>query len=275
MHEVAELAAPLAAASAGLPWATVGFGPLLQPDVAVLAGDAVAPLWRERGLEKRPVAGLYEHLYVDPCPPALQIAEINSLSARIGLRPWAAQNPSNIQRHGAGRIYVTFGTVWNSGQGAAERLRMAIAGSASLGAEVIVTVGKDNDPQLLGSLPPNVQVHRFIPQDQVLADCACAVIHGGSGTMLGALSWGRPLLMLPQSADQFYNAERAVLAGVALALTPNEISVEAVSACCENLMGDISIAACAASVRDELASMPSVEAVMDRIEVLPIGKGPL
>jgi UDP:flavonoid glycosyltransferase YjiC (YdhE family) len=268
VHEVAELAAPLAAASAGLPWATVGFGPLLRPDVAVLAGDAVAPLWHQRGLKQRPMAGLYEHLYVDPCPPALQIAEIDFLPARIGLSPGAAQNLTNIERHGAGRIYVTFGTVWNSGPSAVERLRLAIAGSASLGAEVVVTVGKENDPQLLGSMPANVQVHRFIPQDQVLADCACAVIHGGSGTMLGALSWGLPLLMLPQFADQFYNSERAVLAGVALALTPSEISVEAVSACTEKLMGDTAIAACAASVRDELASMPSVEEVMDRIEVL-------
>ena len=273
VHEVAELAAPLAAASAGLPWATVGFGPLLQPDVAVLAGDAVAPLWRERGLKQRPLAGLYEHLYVDPCPPALQIAEIDLLPARIGLRPGATQSPSKIKRHGAGRIYVTFGTVWNSGPSAVERLQMAIAGSASLGAEVIVTVGKENDPALLGTMPANVQLHRFIPQDQVLADCTCAVIHGGAGTMLGALSWGMPLLILPQLSDQFYNSERAVLAGVALALTPSEISVEAVSACTEKLMGDSAIAACAASVRDELASMPSVEEVTDRIEGLAIGKG--
>lgn len=269
VHEVAELAAPLAAASAGLPWVTVGFGPLLQPDVATLAGDGVAPLWRERGLPQRSCAGLYEHLYVDPCPPALQIAEIDSLPARIGLRPEAALNQSKaIGPHGAGRIYVTFGTVWNSGPTAVERLRMAVAGSASLGAEVIVTVGKENDPALLGAMPANVQVHRFIPQDQVLTDCTCVVVHGGAGTMLGALAWGLPLLILPQFADQFYNAERAVLAGVALALAPSDVSVKAVSACAEKLMSDTAFAACAASVRDELASMPSVEEVLDRIEAL-------
>ena len=273
VHEVAELAAPLAAASAGLPWVTVGYGPLLQPDVASLAGNSVAPLWRQRGLPERPRAGLYEHLYVDPCPPALQIAEIDSLPARIGLRPEAALNRSKAtRRQDAARIYVTFGTVWNSGPTAVERLRMAVAGSASLGAEVIVTVGKQNDPALLGPMPANVQVHRFMQQDQVLTDCACAVVHGGSGTMLGALAWGLPLLILPQLADQFYNAERAVHAGVALTLAPREVSVEAVSACAEKLLSDTALAACAASVRDELASMPSVAEVMDRIETLAVRK---
>jgi UDP:flavonoid glycosyltransferase YjiC (YdhE family) len=86
--------------------------------------------------------------------------------------------------------------------------------------------------------------------------------------MLGALAWGLPLLILPQFADQFYNAERAVLAGVALALAPSDVSVKAVSACAEKLMSDTAFAACAASVRDELASMPSVEEVLDRIEAL-------
>ena len=76
--------------------------------------------------------------------------------------------------------------------------------------------------------------------------------------------------MLPQFADQFYNAERAVFAGVALALAPGEVSVEAVSACAEKLMSDTALAACAASVRDELAGMPSVEEVLNRIEALVV-----
>jgi hypothetical protein len=54
VHEVAELAGPLAASLAGIPWATVGFGPLLQPDVADIAGEGVAPLWRAKGLAPAP-----------------------------------------------------------------------------------------------------------------------------------------------------------------------------------------------------------------------------
>ena len=48
--------------------------------------------------------------------------------------------------------------------------------------------------------------------------CCCravdaVVTHGGAGTTLGALAFGVPLLVLPQGADQYANAERVVAAG--------------------------------------------------------------
>jgi UDP:flavonoid glycosyltransferase YjiC (YdhE family) len=269
IHEVAELATPLAGAAAGLPWVTVGFGPLLQPDVARLAGDGVAPLWTARGLLQPAWAGLYQHLYVDPCPPALQVPEIEALPARIGLGPEGASTLSKPRRRlGAARVYVTFGTLWNSGPAAVDRLRLTVFGSASAGVEVTVTVGRDNDPALLGEFPSNVRVEQFVPQDQVLPDCACVVAHGGAGTLLGALAWGVPLLILPQFADQFYNAERAVHAGVALELAPGEISADTVAACVQKLLDDAAFAGRAATVRDEMAQMPSLDQVLDRIEAL-------
>ena len=64
-----------------IPVATVGYGPLLEPDVAEAAGVAAEPFWRARGLSPPRWAGLYRELYVDPCPPSLQIAAIEELPA--------------------------------------------------------------------------------------------------------------------------------------------------------------------------------------------------
>lgn len=266
-HEIAEFAGPLAATLAGIPWATVGFGPLLQPDVANLAGEGVAPLWRARGLAPLPRAGLYHHLYVDPCPPALQIPQIDELLSTIRIRPAIGPDAASVPS-GRRRIYVTFGTVWNSGPAAVERFRAALAGSADAAAEAIATVGSDVDPAILGPLPANAEAHRFVPQDELLPKCACVVAHGGSGTLLGALAWGKPLLVLPQFADQFYNAERARRAGVALTLLPTEVTREAVAERVRILLADATFFERAAEVRVELAAMPDVEAVLDRIEAL-------
>jgi hypothetical protein len=189
VHEVAELAGPLAASLAGIPWATVGFGPLLQPDVADIAGEGVAPLWRAKGLAPPPRAGLYQYLYVDPYPRALQIPEIDQLPAIIRIRPAGGSGGVGARAEGR-RVYVTFGTNWNSGPAAVERFRAALAGSADAGEEAIATVGSDVDPAILGSLPANATAHRFVPQDELLPSCACVVGHGGSGTLLGALAWG-------------------------------------------------------------------------------------
>ena len=81
VHEVAEPAAPIAATAAGLPYVTSGFGPLLSPAIAAQVGRAAAPHWRAAGLAPHPRGGLYEHLYFDPCPPALQLAAIRDVPA--------------------------------------------------------------------------------------------------------------------------------------------------------------------------------------------------
>jgi len=46
------------------------------------------------------------------------------------------------------------------------------------------------------------------------------VTYGGSGTMIGTLAAGLPLLMVPQSADQYSNADRVVASGAGLSLLP-------------------------------------------------------
>ena len=60
--------------------------------------------------------------------------------------------------------------------------------------------------------------------------CAAVVSHGGSGTVLGALAAGLPLVLLPQGADQFENAARCERAGAAVVLDPDEVTGDAVAA---------------------------------------------
>jgi UDP:flavonoid glycosyltransferase YjiC (YdhE family) len=266
VHEAAELAAPVVGARLGLPWVTVGFGPLLKPEIANIAADGAAPMWREHGLEPQRWAGLYQHLYVDPCPPAMQLPAIAALPACIGIRPASMAPPESVRTRM--QIYVTFGTLWDTGPAAIERLRIAVAGAAAVGVPVIVTVGHATEPEVLGPQPAHVQVHRFIAQDQILPHCACVLGHGGAGTLLGSLGWGVPLLLVPQFADQFDNADRAVAAGVALALQRDEVSVGAITAALNRLLHEPAFAARAASVQRELAAMPDPPEVFARIEAL-------
>jgi UDP:flavonoid glycosyltransferase YjiC (YdhE family) len=85
---------------------------------------------------------------------------------------------------------------------------------------VIATIGRNNDPSALPAAPGNVRVEQYIPQELLLPSCDVVVTHGGSGSMLGALRHGLPLLFLPQGADQFRNAERGQTCGVGQQLHP-------------------------------------------------------
>ena len=213
-------------------------------------------------------AGLYRDLYVDPSPAALQVAEIKDLPA---VQPMWTQDgeagtpPSWTAGLTRPLVYATFGTIFNKKVDALGKVFQALA---DLPVEVLATVGKDGDPALFGAQPPHIRIERYIPQNDVLAHCRLVISHGGSGTTLGALAFGVPLLLLPQGADQLFNAERCSAAGVAIMLRPEEASVEAIAREASRLLREPSFAAKARSVAAQIRAMPSPEEAVARIERL-------
>ena len=104
------------------------------------------------------------------------------------------------------------GTVFNDG----DRLRSIVDAIDDLDVDVVVTLGPDADPSIVGARLEHVHVASFIPQAGVLRRSRVMVSHGGSGAMLGAIAAGVPILAIPQGADQFMNAGRIVEAGLGL-----------------------------------------------------------
>ena len=209
--DAGDFAGHIVAATLGIRSVTKGFGALL-PEVRVArAGEEVAPLWVERGLEPRPYGGSYDSLYIDIYPPEMQLEAGAHVRHRQPMRPVADDVDANddalpfpIARPDAPLVYVTMGTVFND----PDPLRRAVEGVSSLPVRVLATVGPSADPAVLGDQPDHVRIERYVPQTRVLPHCRVVVSHGGSGTVLGALAVGLPQVCLPQGADQFQNARQ-------------------------------------------------------------------
>ena len=75
VHDVAEFAAPLVATRVGIPYVEHSYGPAIHNDVIRAAGEATAPFWISHGLAPHPLGGLYRYLYLDVCPPSLQVRD--------------------------------------------------------------------------------------------------------------------------------------------------------------------------------------------------------
>ena len=90
---------------------------------------------------------------------------------------------------------------------------------------VLLTVGRELDLDALPPAPENVRVERWVPQQDVLGHAAAAVVHGGSGSTLGAIAAGVPLVVVPLFADQPQNARRVAEVGAGLAVEPNREDV--------------------------------------------------
>src|SRR6185437_1523287 len=93
---------------------------------------------------------------------------------------------------------------------------------------VLVTVGRDNDPSKLSVDASSVHVAQFLPQAEVLPRCSLAVHHAGAGTTFGILAHGLPSVALPQGADNFAIADRLAAAGAAHVVAPAEVTPERV-----------------------------------------------
>jgi hypothetical protein len=118
-------------------------------------------------------------------------------------------------------VYVSFGTV-AAEVGLFPALYRAAAWSlANLPLRVVMTVGEKHSPTDLGPLPENVRAERWIPQDSVLAHAALMVGHAGHGTMMGCLTHGVPMVVMPLFTDDHHrNAARISATGVGVALPP-------------------------------------------------------
>jgi UDP:flavonoid glycosyltransferase YjiC (YdhE family) len=272
VHDVSELAGPIAATVAGIPYASHSFGHLIATEVVLHAAEVVAPLWREWGQEAPYAGGMYRHLYLDICPPSLQFPHISQVTVARQLRPVSfdaargEQLPAWLDTLPAAPVvYVTLGTVFNR---AHHLFQQILEGLRDAPVNVIVTVGKGADVSLLGKPPANVHIEQYIPQTLLFPRCNLVVSHGGSGTTLAALGHGIPLLTIPQGADQFRNAERCVAAGVGRALMPVDVSPEAIRRDVLALLEDSSYRQNAWHLKEEIDQMPSPTEVVALLEAL-------
>lgn len=278
VHEETELAGPLAAAHTGaqqivhrLGLASAQLHTLLAPDFEQLCREWQVPELTD---------GHRSRIYLDICPPSLRTND-NPPGQRIqSLRP-AAGEPGPGDRLPEAlaalprlqTIHLTLGTVFNDKPGV---LETAIADLRELPLNLVVTSGPGTDPARFGPQPAHVLIEPYIPHTLLLPHCHLVVSHGGAGIMLSTLVHGLPQLILPQGADQFFNAATCHSAGAALALQPDEFTAGAVTAATERLLTEPGFGVAAKRIRAEIGAMPSAAealAVLTAPELTASGRG--
>ncbi|MCL7381511.1 glycosyltransferase [Streptomyces sp. 35G-GA-8] len=252
--ELCDYVGPLAAADLDVPVATLAYGPAMPPEFRA-AMDAVAAVrYAERGLTARPAAH-----YLDTCPPAMQQDGWQPPSGRLPLRP---------EPHGQGgrrpsapadpeprrpRVLVTFGTVFSAPEVLSPILRELSASDA----ELRVTLGLTASAEDFDVDHDRVTFVGFTPLSELLHDTDLVVTHGGAGTTLGTLAAGIPMVVVPQGADQFIQADRVAAAGAGLGLPGGTATPEGVAKAASAVLADQGFRAAARTVADQIAAMPA------------------
>src|SRR5207247_6503531 len=119
-----------------------------------------------------------------------------------------------------------------------------------------------------GPQPDNVHIERYIPQSVLLPHCDLVVSHGGSGSVIGALAHGVPVIVLPMGADQILNARRCEHLGVGTVLDVVRATSRSIRDAASALLGDVRARQAAVRIRDEIAALPGPRATVPRLERL-------
>ncbi len=258
VREEGEHGAPLAAAAAGIPWVTHGWGsPLAGQDALTHLSRLLGPVWERAGLCAPEGAALYGAAVLDPCPPSLYRRPPPGRGRSV-IRPNVEGDPGrtgNLQR---GRhAYVGFGTVPLFSDVPA-LIRAVVVALLELDVGVTVTTGNEALAHDIRSLAPErVHVERWVDLPRVLRSCIVAVGHGGAGTVLSALAAGVPLLLVPQGAPSQVRMTTACEArGVGRSFVwTGENPIDLRRALSEVVSSELMHSA-AAAVATEIAAMP-------------------
>ncbi len=260
VFEAFALAGPLAADVLGVPAVAHMFGPLPPLDAVVLANDAVSPIWRAHGRSVPGWAGMFRHLTIQICPPSLEVADV-PVGKSIGLRPAVLPKaPASTAERPL--VYATFGTLFNADL---DLFRLVLDALANEPVDVVVTVGRDQDPAALLPHPANARVERFVPQADLLPNCSAIVHHGGAGTTFGALAHGVPQVILPQGADNFEHANMCQAAGVAVSLHPDVLTADTLVAAVRSVLAEASYGTASSRCAAEIAAMPDAPQVVESL----------
>jgi UDP:flavonoid glycosyltransferase YjiC (YdhE family) len=122
--------------------------------------------------------------------------------------------------------------------------------------------------------PANVEVHHYLPHDEILPSGSLVVGHGGHSTTMRALAHGVPLLILPMHPilDQRMIGEIVAAAGAALVLKKTAAASEIENAL-RSLLKDPSYRSAAAAAGARIRSCNGAIVAADEVEgLLRVGR---
>ncbi len=268
VREASEPAGAIAAEVAGIPHARVDVhNPHVEAMFIRLGAGPVDALRVVAGLPEDGGDALRAEPVFTAFPEALDSTSPPTPPFRVrteapsGARPSTADIPF---------IYITLGTIAGRLPKSKAAFRTALAAVADLPVTALLTTGPVMPIADLGLIPANVRVETFVPQAEVLPRSNAVLCHGGSGTVLGALAAGVPMVVTPLFADQPANARSVAAAGAGLSVTDGTDA--SLRAALLMVLSDPTYGIRAREIAVEMAAMNSMDAAADALIAIAEGR---
>lgn len=186
-----------------------------------------------------------EFRFVGPC-----------LRPREGGRRWSSP-PSD-----GPVLLVSLGTLY---QDRPDLFRTVVEAFADTPWHVVQVIGPKVDPASLGPIPDNIEIHRSVPQLDVLERADLFLTHAGMGSVMEALYFGVPMIAAPQMGEQRANADRIVELGLGR-IMPEGLSPEGLRRLATEVSDDAAVREAVDRMREVVRRSGGTEAAATVIE---------
>jgi MGT family glycosyltransferase len=170
-------------------------------------------------------------------------------------------------------VHASLGTVFHRTPGVFEAI---IAGLKDEAINLIVAVGRDQDPSAFGNQPPNIRIERYIPHTLLLPHCDAVITHGGFSSVMACVEQGLPMVALPLAGgDQPGNSARCAALGLARVVGPQQRDPTLIRDAVLDVLRDPNYRKNARRLKRDLQSLPPVEHAVELLQRLAHEKAPI
>ncbi|NRY62659.1 macrolide family glycosyltransferase [Clostridium beijerinckii] len=132
-------------------------------------------------------------------------------------------------------IYISLGTIFNN---SIEFYECCFKAFCNMNVKVIMSVGRKIDISIFKNIPSNFIVRNYVPQLEVLKYADVFITHGGMNSTNEGLYFNIPLILIPQSVDQPFVANRVAELGAGIVIEKDRITPEALNKCVAEILSD-------------------------------------
>jgi UDP:flavonoid glycosyltransferase YjiC (YdhE family) len=130
--------------------------------------------------------------------------------------------------------------------------------------QVILATGTAN-VETLGPVPENFVVRPSVPQLEVLQQTSVFLTHGGMNSVMEALWYGVPLVVVPQMTEQTITAHRVEALGLGLALEKSAVTAASLQAAVRHVASDPEMQARVRQMQATMRQMGGARAAADAV----------
>jgi MGT family glycosyltransferase len=162
-------------------------------------------------------------------------------------------------------IYISLGTAYNKQPAFFQKCIKAFAEGPW---QIVMAIGQHISLDSLGNLPSNFIVQSFVPQLDVLQHADLFITHGGMNSVNEALYYNVPLVVVPQIAEQNWNAKRVAELGTGKVLSARQITAQKLRRSVEKILAQPAYAQAAARIGESLRDAGGYVKAADEVQAL-------